>query len=134
MTTSARLLEVEGISHSFVVRRCAVPVIDKLSCYVEDGEFLSVVGPSGCGKSTLLRIMAGLLRPSAGTVRVNGRPIDGPPRELTYIFQQYTRALYPWLTVLGNVEFGLRYGWFRGATGAERRRRSEAMLSAMDLR
>ena len=133
MMPSVPLLDVAGICHSFVVNNAPVPVIDNLSCSVAGREFLSVVGPSGCGKSTLLRIMAGLLHPSSGTVRVNGRPIDGPPRELTYIFQQYTRALYPWLTVLANVEFGLRYGWFRGTASAERRRRSEAMLQAMDL-
>ena len=133
MSSGAPLLDVAGICHSFAVNNTPVPVINNLSCQVAEREFVSVVGPSGCGKSTLLRIMAGLLRPSSGTVRVLGRAIEEPPRELTYIFQQYTRALYPWLTVLANVEFGLRYGWFRGTASAERRRRSEAMLRAMDL-
>ena len=66
-------------------------------------------------------------------MRVEGRDIDQPPRELPYIFQQYTRALYPWLTVLNNVEFGLRYGWFRGQRHDEMRRRSHAILKDMGL-
>ena len=111
----------------------AVDVLDRIGFEVYEGEFVSVVGPSGCGKSTLLRIVAGLLPPTSGLVRIERQLIDGPPRQLTYIFQQYNRALYPWLTVLRNVEFGLRYGWFRGTNPEERRERSIEMLGAMGL-
>jgi NitT/TauT family transport system ATP-binding protein len=69
-------------------------------------EFLTVIGPSGCGKSTLIRVLAGLETPTAGTVTLDGRPVEGPGPDRGMVFQGYT--LFPWLTVLGNVMFGLR--------------------------
>jgi sulfonate transport system ATP-binding protein len=80
--------------------------LDRLSLDVADGEFVTVVGPSGCGKSTALNIAAGLVEPSSGEVLVDGRAVHGPGPERGMIFQQY--ALFPWLTVRENVEFGLR--------------------------
>jgi NitT/TauT family transport system ATP-binding protein len=76
---------------------------------VTPGSFVSIVGPSGCGKSTLLQIAAGLTSGSSGEVLLNGRRIDGPPREAVYLFQQYTKSVFPWKTVFDNVAFGLRY-------------------------
>lgn len=72
---------------------------------VETGEFLAVVGPSGCGKSTLLNVVAGLVRPSAGTIVLDGVAVSGPGRERAMVFQ--SPALLPWRTVLGNVSYGL---------------------------
>lgn len=74
---------------------------------IERGSFVSIVGPSGCGKSTLLQIVAGLVPASAGSVRLQGREIAAPPPEIVYVFQQYTRSLFPWKTVRGNVAYGL---------------------------
>jgi NitT/TauT family transport system ATP-binding protein len=71
---------------------------------VEPGQFCAVVGPSGCGKSTTLTLVAGLDRPSEGSVRVGGRPVDGITRGTSFMFQ--TDALLPWKTVLGNVAMG----------------------------
>ena len=68
-------------------------------------QFLAVVGRSGCGKTTLLRLLAGLLRPSAGEVRVDGRPLSGPGPDRAVVFQQ--AGLFPWRTVRGNVSIGL---------------------------
>ena len=82
-------------------------VCDGLSFQVEEGEFVAIIGPSGCGKSTLLRMMSGLLDPSSGEVHLNGRRISGPPPEMALVFQDYTRSLYPWLTVEKNVRFPL---------------------------
>lgn len=75
---------------------------------LEAGDFVSIVGPSGCGKSTLLRMIAGLLPPTAGSVAVNGRAISGPPPEMALVFQDYSRSLFPWLTVESNVRFPLK--------------------------
>ncbi len=76
---------------------------------VRQGEFMAVLGPSGCGKSTLLQIAAGLLPPSAGSVRIAGRAITQPPPEVVYVFQQYTRSLLPWRNVRDNVAFATEH-------------------------
>jgi len=77
--------------------------IRKLSFDVGDGEFLSVLGPSGCGKSTLLMMIAGLIGPSAGEIRIQGAKVTGPRREIGVVFQ--SPVLLPWRTVLQNVLF-----------------------------
>ena len=81
--------------------------VTDLSLEVEAGEFISIVGPSGCGKSTLLQIIGGLLAPSGGEVRLKDKPVNAPPREMIYVFQQYNRSLFPWRSVRRNVAFGL---------------------------
>jgi len=94
--------------------------LSALSLEVEAGEFISIVGPSGCGKSTLLQIIGGLLGASSGEVRLNDRPVNGPPRELVYVFQQYNRSLFPWRSVRRNVAFGLEgSGMSRSAIDAK---------------
>jgi NitT/TauT family transport system ATP-binding protein len=70
---------------------------------IAPSEFLAVVGPSGCGKSTLLRLAAGLLRPTAGTMCLDGNLIAAPPLGVVYLFQQYSKSLLPWRSVLHNV-------------------------------
>ena len=82
--------------------------IEDISFEVPRGRFLSLLGPSGCGKSTILRMLAGLTAPSRGSVSFKGEPVLEPPPGMVYVFQQYTKSLFPWLTVMGNVEFGAR--------------------------
>ena len=81
--------------------------LGRVSLQIERGSFVSIVGPSGCGKSTLLQIVAGLLAPTSGQTRLNARPVTEPPAEFVYVFQQYTRSLFPWKTVERNVAYGL---------------------------
>ena len=70
------------------------PAVNDVSIDVKDGEFMILVGPSGCGKSTLLRMMAGLLRPTAGQVEVGGQAVTKPRRDVSLMFQR--SALLPW--------------------------------------
>lgn len=81
-------------------------VLDNVSLEIADGEFVSIVGPSGCGKSTLINIIAGLDKPTDGTVFWNGVPITKPCREFAMVFQE--SSLFPWLDVLQNMTFGLK--------------------------
>jgi NitT/TauT family transport system ATP-binding protein len=79
--------------------------VEKAQLAVEHGEFVAIVGPTGCGKSTLLNIVAGLLRPASGSVRIFDRPLTGLNRDAGYLFQ--ADALFPWKTALDNVAIGL---------------------------
>jgi NitT/TauT family transport system ATP-binding protein len=92
-------------------------------------EFFSVVGPSGCGKSTLLDALAGLSKPSSGTVTFEGQPVKGVPDGVGVVFQE--DASFPWLTVRDNISFGLRMA---GVDGAEIRRRVDYALGFMGLK
>jgi ABC-type nitrate/sulfonate/bicarbonate transport system ATPase subunit len=122
-------LEVRDLSVVFTRRRGGTVVaVDHLSLDVRDREFVSIVGPSGCGKSTLLRIVAGLIRPTAGLAAVDGRPVEGPGADRGMVFQSYT--LFPWLTVQGNVEFGLR---LRGIDAEERVRVARRHIDLVGL-
>lgn len=71
-------------------------------------ELVTVVGPSGCGKSTILRCIAGLLTPSSGSIRIAGEQISGPANGLGVVFQDYSRSLFPWLSVGANVALPLK--------------------------
>jgi NitT/TauT family transport system ATP-binding protein len=79
------------------------PILTGIDLDIHKGEFLCVVGPSGCGKTTLLRLAAGLLPPSSGSVRYEGRNIVGPQRDVAVVFQDYSDALLPWRTASGNI-------------------------------
>jgi ABC-type nitrate/sulfonate/bicarbonate transport system ATPase subunit len=96
---------------------------------VAENEFITILGPSGCGKSTLLRIVAGLDRPTAGEVQLDGRRIEGPGADRGMVFQSYT--LFPWLTVLDNVCFGLRE---RGLPRAQQVEQAQAFLAQVGLK
>src|SRR6266545_1787461 len=122
-------LKIADITMKFRTRRGAeVVAVDDLSLEVADREFVSVVGPSGCGKSTLLRIVAGLVEPSSGEVRLNGRRIDSPGADRGMVFQSYT--LFPWLTVQGNVEFGSR---LKAMAAAQRTRVAHEYIEMVGL-
>ena len=100
-------LELRDIAMRYQTRRGEpVAAIERLSLDVPERSFVSIVGPSGCGKSTLLRVAAGLVQPTSGEVRVDGRTVVAPGADRGMIFQSYT--LFPWLTVQQNIEFGPR--------------------------
>jgi putative spermidine/putrescine transport system ATP-binding protein len=105
--------------------------VDGVDLDVAEGEFFTMLGPSGSGKTTLLRIIAGFERPDAGSVELGGTDVTRAPpylRDVNTVFQDY--ALFPHMTVLENVEYGLRV---RRVARAERRRRAEAALETVRL-
>jgi sulfonate transport system ATP-binding protein len=99
-------LAIENVSKSFRGASGSVLALDRVSLNVAEAEFVCLVGASGCGKTTLLNIIAGLEKPDSGLVLADGKPVTGPGRERLVMFQE--PALFPWLTVLGNVLFGLK--------------------------
>ncbi|MCM2266924.1 MAG: ABC transporter ATP-binding protein [Elusimicrobiales bacterium] len=107
----------------------SLSVLDGLSLDIAEGEFVSIIGPSGCGKTTLLSHMGGFLRPDAGSVLYKGAPVLAPHPERTVIFQEH--GLFPWKTVLGNVEFPLKA---RGTPSADRRREAGRLIDMVHLR
>jgi NitT/TauT family transport system ATP-binding protein len=97
---------------------------------VTDGELVTIVGPSGCGKSTLLRCAAGLLPPTSGRVVLDGVPVTRVPDRLAVVFQDYSRSLYPWLSVAANVALPLLSKTQRGGTRNSRARRGHSARAA----
>ncbi|MCU4754290.1 ABC transporter ATP-binding protein [Halobacteria archaeon AArc-curdl1] len=125
------ILEVEGVSKQFA-NECAV---ETLSLDVREGELLTLLGPSGCGKTTTLRLLAGLERPTTGTIRIDGEPVSAADddtfvpaekRDVGVVFQDF--ALFPHMTAAENVAFGIS-DWPAG----ERKRRVTNLLELVGL-
>lgn len=119
---------VDRVSKTFDGPDGSVEALRDVSFTAEPGKFVCVVGPSGCGKTTLIRIIAGLVDPTAGEIRIGDRPVTGPGMDRGMVFQEY--GLFPWRTVLGNVRFGLEE---RDLSAAERDRRAREMIELVGL-
>ena len=102
------MLTANHLSHTYGSGAGAHAAHADIDFTVEQGELVSIVGPSGCGKTTLLRTLSGLMRPTGGSVTFHGEEIVEVPTGLAMVFQDYSRSLYPWLTVEDNVRFPLR--------------------------
>jgi NitT/TauT family transport system ATP-binding protein len=102
------MLKVDHLAKTYGEGDKAVEAIGDLSFEVHEKEFVCIVGPSGCGKTTLLKCMSGLLAPTAGEVRLHDQRVDGPPERMALVFQEYSRSLFPWMTIRQNVAFPLR--------------------------
>jgi NitT/TauT family transport system ATP-binding protein len=106
-TPTVPMLDVRGLRKVYDGRGRAVEAVRELTFSVAGGELVCLVGPSGCGKTTLLRCVAGLLAPTAGEVRLQGRVVAEPPAGMAVVLQEYGRSLFPWMTVRANVELPL---------------------------
>lgn len=122
-----RMLTVRGLRHAYSADRLAIA---ELGFQVNSGEFVAIVGPSGCGKTTLLKLLAGLLKPSAGSIYLQDRIVSAVPEGLAMVFQEYNRSLLPWLRVRANVELPLRY---QAINAPERNARVARSLQAVGL-
>jgi len=113
-TARPPLISFRGVNHAFGGR----PVLQDINLTIGRSEFVCMVGPSGCGKTTMLRLVGGLMLPTAGEVVFAGKPVRGPAQEISFMFQDYSKALLPWRTAAGNVSLALE------ATGVPATRRA----------
>jgi NitT/TauT family transport system ATP-binding protein len=118
-------IDVRGIGVVFGAKEARVEAVKDVWLNVQPSEFVSLIGPSGCGKSTLLNIVAGFVKASNGEALLDGAPITKPGSDRGVVFQQY--SLFPWLSVILNVEFGLKM------RGMEKHRRSEIARTLLGL-
>lgn len=123
-------IRVAGVTQAFTARDSGEPVValDDVSLDVPPGQFVALLGPSGCGKTTLLNLIAGLLRPLTGEIRIGGEVVGTPTRHTGYMFAR--DALLPWRTAIQNVEVGLE---IRGVPKKARRQRAEEALAMVGL-
>jgi NitT/TauT family transport system ATP-binding protein len=122
-------IEVANVSLTYDTPAGRVPGVESVSFDIEASEFLCIVGPSGCGKSTLLNIIAGFLTPTAGEIRIGGKPVSGHGLDRGVVFQDFAQ-LFPWRTALGNVTFGLE---MKGIGRAEREQIALRQLELVKL-
>ncbi len=106
MSTKAKPVEIRNLEMTFVTKQGEnVRALEPINLEIAPGEFVALVGPSGCGKSTLLNILAGFIKPTGGEALIGAEPIIRPDIDHGMVFQDY--ALFPWLSVINNVAFGL---------------------------
>ncbi|MFJ4144529.1 taurine ABC transporter ATP-binding subunit [Pseudomonas sp. NPDC089734] len=120
------LLQLERISAHYP--GAPEPVLSDINLSLGPQQLLVALGPSGSGKTSLLNLIAGFVRPSAGRITLDGRPVEGPGAERGVVFQD--DALLPWQDVQANVAFGLELA---GVARAEREAKAREMLSLVDL-
>jgi NitT/TauT family transport system ATP-binding protein len=124
------VVSLRSVRKAFAVRGAERVALADISFDVMRGEFVCVVGPSGAGKTTLLRCMAGLAAPTSGEALFEGTALRRVPEQVGVVFQDYSRSLYPWLTVNRNIALPLKA---RGAGRAAREQRAGEVLSAVGL-
>lgn len=124
----ASAVEVNHVSHVYVGEQGAKLALNDIQLSVEAGQFVALVGPSGCGKTTLLSIIAGLIAPSEGSVRLFGQPVTGPTPRVGYMLQQ--DYLFPWRTIRDNILIGLEV---MGQLTPEKREYALHLLDEMGL-
>lgn len=121
-------IKIENISKTFDRNGEIIKPLDNVNLEIKSGEFICLLGPSGCGKSTLLNIIAGLVEPSEGSVYLDGNKVSEPGIDRAVMFQE--SGLFPWLTVIENVEFGMKV---QGVPEKERREKAVEYLKMVHL-
>lgn len=97
-------IECMGISKSYTENGCVTPILEKIDLSIKENEFVVILGPGQSGKTTLFRMIAGMEKPTTGKITIDGKEVTGPNSLIGFVFQRYT--LFPWKTVMGNVEMG----------------------------
>ena len=122
------MLEVDHIAKTFFSDKGDTDAIEDISIDVRENEFLVLLGPGQCGKSTFLNIVAGLVKPTSGTIKLDGKEITGTDQRIAMVFQK--TGIYEWKTAMENVELGLKY---RGVGKTERREVAQKYLDLVGL-
>jgi len=122
------VVSLDNISMTYHQREGETHALRNISFDVAEGEFIGIVGPSGCGKTTILSLIAGLIKPTSGTVYVEGKPVEGPSFKVGYMLQQ--DHLFEWRTILQNVLLGLE---IQGKVNKETKSRAEELLENYGL-
>jgi ABC-type taurine transport system ATPase subunit len=125
---SDRFVEFSKLTVEYPSKDGPVHALAAIDLAFGAGDFVCIVGPSGCGKTTLMQTLAGFIKPTSGSVMLNGAPITGPGPDRGVVFQQ--PALFPWMTVMHNAEFG---PMVRGKGSFERREAVEHYLRLVGL-
>lgn len=123
-------IEIQNLSVDYTERNRHFTALKDVSFSVEAGEFVSVIGSSGCGKSTLLSILEGINTPTAGTILIDGKPINGTGTDRGVVFQHY--SLFPWMTARSNVAFGVKQAK-KNLSGKERLAVADEFLDKVGL-
>jgi ABC-type nitrate/sulfonate/bicarbonate transport system ATPase subunit len=121
-------LEVCNLFKSYGTKNKQLTILQNINLQINKGEFVCIVGASGCGKSTLMNILAGLVAPTLGEIKVDDEVVLGPGSDRGMVFQSYT--LYPWLTVANNISFGSK---LRRLSSAQRQERVAYFLGVVGL-
>lgn len=129
-STPTPVVEVRDLHKTYATPDGKNIALAGVSFDVQPGEIAAIVGPSGAGKTTVLRIVAGLLTATQGSALVNGSPVSGPPAGVAMVFQDYSRSLLPWLSVLGNITLPMRAN---GIAREEARERAHHALASVGL-
>jgi NitT/TauT family transport system ATP-binding protein len=125
-------VELVGVAKTYLTRTGEVAALEGIDLKVEPGEFVAMVGPSGCGKSTILKMVAGLVAPTKGSIRIFGEIASGPPRSLGMAFQH--DLLLPWRNVIDNVLLQADLGEFEGGVDrASLREKARDLLLSVGL-
>lgn len=123
-----KAVELHNVTKVYVTKQKASLAVKDIQFFLQSGEFVSLVGPSGCGKSTLLSMIAGLISPTSGTVKIYGKPVKGASKETGYMLQQ--DYLFPWRTIMENCMIGLE---LQGNRNQESKEYVEHLLAEMGL-
>lgn len=123
-------IEILNLSKSFENSGSELKVLKNISLDVSSGEFIAICGRSGVGKSTLIRMIAGLVKPSSGTVAIDGDLVVNPPNSMGFVTQDYSRSLLPWFSVEKNVALPFKAKNF---SKLEKKRKVEEVLEAVGL-
>jgi len=127
----SKFIQIQNVEMSFMTKKGRFPALREIDLTVEQGEFVTLIGHSGCGKSTLLNLIAGLTKPTGGTLICDNREIAAPGPERAVVFQNH--SLLPWLSCFGNVHLAVERVFGATETKAQLDARTKAALELVGM-